>query len=258
MEGGVFDMASQRRLLKVTLVIAAAVAGLIPAITVQAGENGPFIQPVYAPIIGGGPGTPLSSPYAVQPAPLNSGPGFLVPNATNTGYVNPLIPTQPRPAPRSNPVLPYQPTNTSSNLAASGSVSVSMPTGWDLVGGPAGTVITGNTGPLYTYQGGDTAYETIPSGSTLTAGEGYWAYFGGPTTGSIPLASGQSITVQVPANHFVMIGNPGSGTATVTGVDSVLVYNAASGQFQAATSLAPGQGAWVWSASGGTATVQSS
>jgi hypothetical protein len=130
-----------------------------------------------------------------------------------------------------------------------------MPMGWGMVGGPAGTVISASTGPLYTYQAGDSAYETVSAGSPLIAGQGYWAYFGSAATGSIPLAPGQSASVQIPANHYVMIGNPGSGTATVTGVDALLVYT--SGQFQPATSLAPGQGGWAWSANGGTAIIKS-
>jgi hypothetical protein len=137
-------------------------------------------------------------------------------------------------------------------------VSVSIPSGWSMVSGPAGTVINGNTGSLFTLQAGDTTYETIPSGSPLIAGQSYWAYFGGPVTNVISLASGQSATVQLPPNHAVMIGNPGSGTATVTGADSVSVYNPATGQYQQSTSIGPGQGAWAWSANGGTATITSS
>jgi hypothetical protein len=52
-----------------------------------------------------------------------------------------------------------------------------------------------------------------------------------------------------------MIGNPGSTTATVSGADSIMTYNASSSTYQQATSLQPGQGAWAISYGGGTATI---
>jgi hypothetical protein len=127
-----------------------------------------------------------------------------------------------------------------------------------MVSGPAGTVVNGNTGSLYTLQAGDTAYETIPSGSPLVAGESYWAYFSGAVTNTIASAPGKLTTIQLPANHAIMIGNPGSGTATVTGADYVAVFNPMTGQYQQSTTIGPGQGAWAWSANGGTATIASS
>jgi hypothetical protein len=147
---------------------------------------------------------------------------------------------------------------TTSAALPSNGISVSMAQGWDIVGGPSGTVINGNVGPLYTYQAADTSYQIVPAGSTLVDGQGYWAYFAGPATDIIPLAAGQGLSVQLPASHFVMISNPGSGTATVMGADFMVVFNTATNQYQATTSLGPGQGAWVWSWNGGTARIQSS
>jgi hypothetical protein len=272
-------MASQQRVLKVALALAAAVVGLIPAFTVRAGESGPFVQPPYAPVIYVGPGSPLSSANAVQTPPVMVGAGFVVPNATNTGYNNALLPLTPptggssnaaplssqffgtQPAPRPS-ISPYQPasnvTGSSLRPASSAGVSVSLAAGWDIVAGPAGSVITGAVGPLYTYQGGDSAYEVLPAGSLLQAGQSYWAYFAGPAVNSIPVATGQTVQLQIPPSHFVMIGNPGSGTATVTGVDYMAIYDTTTSQFRASTTLGPGQGAWAWSASGGTATIQGS
>ena len=155
-----------------------------------------------------------------------------------------------------NPVTgTYTPTT---GAALTNGVSVSMAQGWSIVGGPSGTVITGSVGPLYTYQGADSQYEIVPAGSALAPGEGYWAFFGGPATDVIPLAPGQGTSMQIPASHFVMISNPGSGTATVSGVDYMVVFNTATNQYQATTSLGPGEGAWVWSWNGGTARIQSS
>jgi hypothetical protein len=164
---------------------------------------------------------------------------------TSTGYV---------PGYTYNPATnSYVPTTGALNGA-----SVSMAQGWSVVGGPTNTVITGNIGPLYTYQAADFAYQIVPSGSALIAGEGYWAYFGAPITDVLPLAPGQAASMQIPASHWVMIGDPGSGAATVSGVDFMVIFNPAANQYQQTTTVEPGQGAWAWSWNGGTARIQSS
>ena len=131
---------------------------------------------------------------------------------------------------------------------------MSYAAGWNLVGGPAGTTINGATGPLYTYQAADTSYETIPSGAPLQAGEGYWAYFSTPATLTPPLATAQTTMVALPASHFVMVGNPYDASVTLSGADSVLTYDPVHGYAQT-TTLAPGQGAWAFSAGGGMLTL---
>jgi hypothetical protein len=118
-------------------------------------------------------------------------------------------------------------------------------------------VVTGNTGPLYTYQAGDTNYQTIAAGTQLFAGSGYWAYFDAATAGTIPVSNSQTLSIGLPAGQWVMIGNAGNTVATVTGADVVYIYSASSG-YQATTSLVPGQGAWAISVNGGTATVANS
>jgi hypothetical protein len=130
---------------------------------------------------------------------------------------------------------------------------VSYFAGWNIVGGPTGTIVVDNSGPLYTYQAGNTAYQTIPSGSPLTQLLGYWAYFDVPTSGTILVSAPQTLTVGLPAGQWIMIANPGNTTATVTGADVVYVYDGV--QYQVAASLAPGQGAWAISVAGGTATI---
>jgi plastocyanin len=135
--------------------------------------------------------------------------------------------------------------------AAAPSASVSYSAGWNLVAGPAGTTIAGTSGPLYTLRGGDTSYETVASGAPLSAGAGYWAYFNATTTMSVPATGTQSMSVQLPAGQFVMVGDPGGTPVTVTGADTVLTYDAANG-YQPVTKLNPGQGAWAFSANGGT------
>jgi hypothetical protein len=137
-------------------------------------------------------------------------------------------------------------------------ITVATVAGWNLVGGPTGTVATGSIGPLYTFQAGDTAYEVVPTGTALTAPRGYWAYFNAPGTMTLPVVSLQTQTVTLPASQWVMIGNPGNTPATVTGADTVYSYNPAittGSPYTATTTLLPGQGAWAISISGGTATV---
>lgn len=114
--------------------------------------------------------------------------------------------------------------------------------------------LIGSTGPLYTYQAGDTIYETIGAGGPFNQPNGYWAYYGASGGEMIPLSGPQTLTVNLPALQWVMIGNPGNSPATVTGADVVYTYSA-SGGYQQTTSLLPGQGAWVISISGGTATI---
>jgi hypothetical protein len=128
--------------------------------------------------------------------------------------------------------------------------------GWNMIGGPSGTAASGSLGPLYTYQAGDSMYETIPAGTQLASGEGYWAYFSSGTTATIPTSAPQSQAITLPPGQWVMISNSGSSNATVTGADVVYTYDGT--QYQTTTSLAPGQGAWAISMAGGTATVANS
>jgi len=134
-------------------------------------------------------------------------------------------------------------------------ISVTYNTGWNIVGGPSGTVVTGNNGPLYTYQAGDTNYEQVPSGSPLTAPRGYWAYFNSATTSTLATVSSQSLVVSAPVGAWFMIGNPGNTSATVSGADIAYTYSVGPG-YQAATILNPGQGAWAWSWTGAQITIR--
>jgi hypothetical protein len=122
------------------------------------------------------------------------------------------------------------------------------------VSGPGGTTIQGGSLPTYTYQSGDSNYETNNTG-TITAGQGYWQYFSTTTPINVPATTGGSVQITLPAGSPVMIGNPGSTMASVSGADSIMIYNASTSSYQQATSLSPGQGAWAISYSGGTATI---
>jgi hypothetical protein len=128
---------------------------------------------------------------------------------------------------------------------------VPYPAGWNQIAVPQNTNIPGPLGPIYTYQAGDTAYEEVQN---LQPGLGYWVDFDAPTTATLSAGSPQSVSLPLPAGQYIMVGNPGSFPATVRGADAVYVYNPSTG-YQQTTTLQPGQGAWVFSYSGGTVTI---
>ena len=138
--------------------------------------------------------------------------------------------------------------------AAPPGMSIVVAAGWNLIGGPNATIVSGNGGSLYTYQAGDGAYEVIPNGAPLKAGEGYWVYFPTAGTTTIPLVSAQPTSIQAPAGQFIMIGNPTDGNVKVSGADIVFAYSA-SGSYQQTTTIAAGMGAWAYSAHGGAVTL---
>ncbi len=134
--------------------------------------------------------------------------------------------------------------------------TVTFSPGWNLAAGPTGTVVTGNLGPLYTWQPGASVYATIPSGTPLSGGLGYWAYFNSTTTLVLPPAGARTVQRYVPASQWVLIGNPGTGVATVSGVGAVYVYDPTVG-YTTTTTLQPGDGAWAYSSGGAVVTISS-
>jgi PKD repeat protein len=131
-------------------------------------------------------------------------------------------------------------------------ISVTYQSGWNLVAAPTGSTIP-SSGPLYTFQNGNTAYQTVQS---TQAGFGYWAFFNSPTTVTIPFTGPQTITRALQPGQFIMIGNSSSSTATVTGADIVYIFSPATNYTQT-TTLQPGQGAWAMSFNGGNVTIAS-
>ena len=132
--------------------------------------------------------------------------------------------------------------------------------GFNLVAGPAGTVLGSAIGPfLYTLKSGDSAYEMLPTNTSLQPGQGYWALFDAKTTIALPLTTGvvESTMIQMPAGHWIMVGNPFDIPVTVVGADFVDTYDPAHGytQQQQAVRLNPGQGAMVFSFNGGVLTL---
>ncbi|HEY8742510.1 MAG TPA: hypothetical protein VIU62_05400, partial [Chloroflexota bacterium] len=116
----------------------------------------------------------------------------------------------------------------------------------------------GAANTLYTFQAGDSSYETISIGTQLKGGQGYWAYVSSTSSLSLPTVSAGRLTVQLPAGQWVMIGNAFDTTATVSGADSVMVYDSVATSYVQTTILQPGAGAWAFSSIGGQATIAAS
>jgi hypothetical protein len=174
----------------------------------------PFVQP---------PAQPFAGPYGQAPATPFGG-----------AYTQP-------PAPPFGSA--YWPT------PYGGGTPITYQSGWNLVAGPTGALVSGASGLLFTLQPGDAAYETLPSSSPLQAGHGYWALFNAPTTVSLPGTSLTSVSRAIPPGQFALIGNPFGRPATVTGASAVYTYTVESG-YQATMTLLPGQGAWAQSGTG--------
>jgi hypothetical protein len=125
--------------------------------------------------------------------------------------------------------------------------TVTYPPGWNLVGGPAGTRLSGVTGSLYTLQYRDQGYEALQPARGLTGGLGYWAYF--PSGGTAMLPDGGPCVIAVPigAGSWVQVGDPWpTGTATIKGVERVVRYDPQNG-YVTGPSIKAGQGAWAYS-----------
>lgn len=132
---------------------------------------------------------------------------------------------------------------------------ITVPVGFSLVAGPAGTVLGSAIGPyLYTLRSGDSGYEMIPTNTPLLPNQGYWALFDAKTTIALPLTTGvvESRTIQMPAGHWIMVGDPFDIPVMLVGADFVDTYDPAHGytQQQQAVRLNPGQGALVFSFDG--------
>lgn len=156
---------------------------------------------------------------------------------------------------------PLVATCASTNLATCVVAFTTVPTGqityvpgWNLIAG-VGVRVGGTDGSIYTFQAGDANYESLPPGAILELMKGYWVHFDQPTAETLPAVTGVAPVVQLPAGQWVMIGNPFDKGATVAGADVVYTYDLTSSQYQQASVIRAGQGAWAYSASGGTVTV---
>ena len=147
-----------------------------------------------------------------------------------------VAPTRtPTPAATTTPTPPLAPTSTPPlppcSVGMPSPSSVSYDPGWNLIGVPVGTGVTGAGGPLYTYQASDSSYEVLPAGTALQADDGYWANFPSRTTVQLACSTLSTWTITLPANHWIMIGNPFDRPASVTGADIVYAYTPSQGYF---------------------------
>ncbi|MHB8575287.1 MAG: S8 family serine peptidase, partial [Dehalococcoidia bacterium] len=128
--------------------------------------------------------------------------------------------------------------------------------GWNLVAGIVGAPAEQVAAPIYTLQPGDSSYEVIPAGVPSEAVAGYWVFVPSDTTVSVPSSQSPDVSLSVPAGHFVLVGNSDTTRAvTVTGADAVYTFDPAAGSYALTVTLAPGQGAWAYSAAGGVVTL---
>jgi hypothetical protein len=209
---------------------------------------------VFASAVLTGTATVSAQGYTTCPSGVYVPPGGYC--CSNGSGVSVVYPGQacPTPSPTYCPV-PY---GVEPYCQSAGS-TVTYPAGWNIVGGPAGTTETGSAGPLYGFPPGSVSYQTLPQGSPLQAGTGYWAYFS--TGATVALAAGGSgtSTINLPPGQFTLIGNPGIGTATVSGANAALfVWSPTTGSYEETNQLAAGQGAWAISMTGGPLTITSS
>lgn len=156
-------------------------------------------------------------------------------------------------SPRASIYAQVTPTPT---IRGQGAGSIAYPAGWNLLASPGGSAYDA-VGSVYTWQRDDTMYESLPSDAPLRPGVGYWAYFSEPSSIiALPVAvAEQPFPLTAPPAEWIMIGNPLPALARVIGADAVLTYDPTTGQYQQATTLAVGQGGWVYFSTGGTVTL---
>jgi hypothetical protein len=86
--------------------------------------------------------------------------------------------------------------------------------------------VEGAVGLLYTYQAGDTDYESFPTSTALKDCYGYWAYF--PSGGTLHLpkkADVPNCTITLTDNQIAMVGNPSpTACATIPGAQDAVGY----------------------------------
>lgn len=124
--------------------------------------------------------------------------------------------------------------------------------GRNILGAPNGTIL-----PFDAYSWDPMAgqYRVVQAGTRLKPGRGYWAYFTAATTVQLSAAAATS-TLQAPSGAWVLVGDPNpTQPATVSGADAMYTWNPSTGQYTGTTTLQPGQGAWAYSAQGGTITI---
>lgn len=202
-------------------------------------------------------------PPPPPPPPLP--PGFsTTPVATATG--TPVATVTPSPVTATS-------TAAATGTAPSGATpicgTVTYGAGWNLAGGPSGTILKGSIGLLYTLQAGDSNYESFPVTAGLSGPAGAWVYFPDKSAVSLPCVNKQTFQLALPAGHFIIVGNPGNTVAMLSASGAAtyaLTFDAATnaygspvqldgGSASGGMELGIGQAAWIVAANGGTLTI---
>lgn len=135
--------------------------------------------------------------------------------------------------------------------------SVTLSAGWNLVDQNVVDALQTSGSQVYSYFWNGHSYQS----TSQSQGDGIWVYLSAPSTVLVNSPSSASETVSIGAMTWGMVGNPYQTAMSVTlqKGDVAYTYNPTTGQYSQAlmgtVSLQPGQGAWLFSASGGTYTI---
>jgi hypothetical protein len=134
---------------------------------------------------------------------------------------------------------------------------VVLPAGWNLLSTATAQSldVPSADATLLTLQPGDSDYESV-DWQSLSVGYGYWAYLRENTALRLPASTQDSYSVTIPAQQWVMVGNPTTrGSVRVHGADRSLLYSAITQQYRQDDLIPVGAGALVWSDQSATVTL---
>lgn len=135
--------------------------------------------------------------------------------------------------------------------------TVTLSAGWNLVDQAVLDALQVQTGQVYSDFWNGNSYQS----TATSVADGLWVYTATSTTIAVPAPSISSKTITIGAKAWGMIGNPYSTSVSVTlqQGDVAYTYDPSTAQYSQAytgtVSLAPGQGAWLFSAAGGNYSV---
>lgn len=139
---------------------------------------------------------------------------------------------------------------------------VLYPQGWNLIAAPRGPFPV----TVYGWTGDSPDYTAVAPRTLLQPGAGYWAFLDQSTvvevskdcSGSIPrpdaVCTPPPLRITLPAGQFELIGNPAPLAVTVDGADVIYTYDPTAQRYVQGDILEIGQGAWAYSAAGGSVT----
>jgi hypothetical protein len=137
---------------------------------------------------------------------------------------------------------------------AQSAVQVSYHAGWNLIGGPSGTQLSGDAGGLLTLTPDGGSYENVDSATPLAGGAGYWIYFPTDSEVSLPAAPARAQSLNLTAGVWSLTGNPFSQAVRLSGMDAAFGFDPAQG-YAPLSVLPPGHAAFVYSSTGGALTL---